>query len=66
MSSSDQIPVPARRRDVRRFGVHVPALRPDMRRALPVIVPVAAGAAVVIALAFASIASDERGWPAPV
>jgi signal transduction histidine kinase len=65
VSSSDQIPVPAHRRDAnRRFGVHVPAMHPETRRALPVIVPVAIAAGVTIVLAFVSIASDERGWDA--
>jgi len=39
-------------------------MRPDTRRALPVIVPVAAAAGVAVVLAFVSIASDQRGWDA--
>jgi signal transduction histidine kinase len=65
VTPSDEIPVPAPGRAVsRRLGVHTPSMRPDTRRALPVIVPVAIGAGVAVALAFVSVATDERGWDA--
>jgi signal transduction histidine kinase len=63
VTTSNRIPARAPRRDLReRLHVQAPPLRADTQRALPLIVPVALAAAVVLAFAFESLASGGTTW----
>jgi signal transduction histidine kinase len=62
MGTSDQIPLRARPEGRRHLGLQLGALRPETRRALPVIVPVTLAGAVALVVAVALLASSDRGW----
>jgi signal transduction histidine kinase len=63
VTTSDRIPARAPRRDLRaRLRVHAPPLGTETQRALPLIVPAALAAAVVLVAAIASLASGGTTW----
>ena len=62
MGTSDQIPLHARPDGEGHLHLQFGALRPETRRALPVIVPVTVAGAVALALAVASLVSGGIGW----
>jgi signal transduction histidine kinase len=61
MGTSDQIPLHARPPEERRLRMQLGAIRPETRRALPVIVPVVVAGAVALVAAVASLVSDGVG-----
>jgi signal transduction histidine kinase len=62
MSASDQIPLRARPEGRRGLRFQLNSLRPETRRALPVIVPVTVAGGVALVVALSSLATSDLTW----